>query len=166
MSKPKNNRVMCPDCGRAKMLFESERKASDFIKWNGDDIDTHGGELRPYYCPACCGWHITSKPHDAAYDHRTENLIGAYNRSVSNKRLKINGIKGIALGMHNYDLYKIADDVWNSIPQDARDSGEKKQIKLYINQYLAEHGIEENDGGNMRTKVYSKWEEYNYKIHH
>ena len=68
--------------------------------------------------------------------------------------------------MHNYDLYKIADDVWNSIPQEARDSGEKKQIKLRINQYLAEHGIEEKDGGNMRTKVYAKWEEYNYKIHH
>lgn len=165
MSKPKNNRVMCPDCGRAKMLFESESKAKNFIKWNGGDIDTHGGELRPYYCPACCGWHISSKPHVEQYDHRTETLIGAYNRSVST-RLKLKGVKGIALGMHNYYLYKIADDVWNYIPKGAKDSGNKKEIKQCISQYLAEHGIEENDGGNMRTKVYARWEEYNYNLHH
>lgn len=29
--KPKN-RVMCPDCGRSKMLFETETKANNFIK--------------------------------------------------------------------------------------------------------------------------------------
>ena len=71
---------MCPDCQKAKMLFESEKKAKNFIKWNGENIDTHGGELRPYYCPACCGWHITHKPHNEVYDHMTDNLIGAYKR--------------------------------------------------------------------------------------
>jgi hypothetical protein len=78
--KPKRNRVMCPDCGRAKMLFESEAKANNFIKWNGPDINTHGGVLRPYYCPSCCGWHISSKPYIEQYGHRTEELIGAYER--------------------------------------------------------------------------------------
>jgi ssDNA-binding Zn-finger/Zn-ribbon topoisomerase 1 len=33
--KPTRNRVMCPDCGKAKMLFESEKKAKRFIEWNG-----------------------------------------------------------------------------------------------------------------------------------
>ena len=36
--KPKN-RVMCPDCGKSKMLFETEKKAENFIKWNGDKLD-------------------------------------------------------------------------------------------------------------------------------
>jgi hypothetical protein len=80
--------------------------------------------------------------------------------------LKLKGVNGVALGMHNYDLYKIADEVWNSIPKGAKDSGNKKEIKQCISQYLAEHGIEENDGGNMRTKVYARWEEYNYNMHH
>ena len=46
--KPKN-RVMCPDCGRLKMFFESESKANNFIKFNKDDIE-NGDELRSYYC--------------------------------------------------------------------------------------------------------------------
>ena len=55
--RPKN-RVMCPDCGKQKMLFETERKAQDFLRWNSAEIP--GGEsLRPYYCKACCGWHLT-----------------------------------------------------------------------------------------------------------
>ncbi len=166
MSKPKNNRMFCPDCGRPKMLFDSERKASDFIKWNGEDIDTHGGELRPYYCPACCGWHISSKPHVEQYDHRTEELIGAYNRSMSAKSLKIKGMKKIEFVMHDYDICKVADEVWNSIPNDIKDCGEKGKIRKCISEYLTDHGIVENDGGKMRLKVYAKWEEHNYSIHH
>ena len=33
MCKPKN-RVLCPDCGREKMLFETEKKAKLFIEYN------------------------------------------------------------------------------------------------------------------------------------
>ena len=78
--KPRR-RNMCPDCGRPKMLFETERKANDFIRWNGDEIDTHGGQLRAYYCPSCCGWHISHYRYHESYGHRTENLIGAYERT-------------------------------------------------------------------------------------
>jgi len=76
---------MCPDCGRVKMLFETAIKAKIFIKWNGSDIDTHGGVLRPYYCPSCCGWHISSKPHTEFYDHTTENLLAAFERVKTKK---------------------------------------------------------------------------------
>lgn len=77
--KPKN-RVMCPDCGRLKILFESESKANNFIKFNKDNMH-HGEDLRSYYCPACCGWHIS---HQRCYNNihnRTEELINAYKRS-------------------------------------------------------------------------------------
>lgn len=86
--KPTRNRVMCPECGRSKMLFDSESKAKNFIKWNGDDIDTHGGELRPYYCPACGGYHISSKAHKVSYDHSTERLINAYKKDVETSRIR------------------------------------------------------------------------------
>ena len=61
MSKPKN-RIICPDCGKPKMVFESESKAKNFIKFNSDDIE-FGSDMRPYYCPACCGWHISHKQY-------------------------------------------------------------------------------------------------------
>lgn len=79
MCKPKN-RVMCPDSGRLKMLFESESKANNFIKWNKDNID-NGDKLRSYYCPACCGWHITHMKYHKSMDNKTDNMIEAYHRS-------------------------------------------------------------------------------------
>ena len=35
MTKPNKFRVMCPDIGRQKMLFDTEEKAKNFIKFNG-----------------------------------------------------------------------------------------------------------------------------------
>lgn len=80
--KPKN-RVMCPDCGRAKMLFKTEKEALTFIKFNGLEITDNVADLRVYYCPACCGYHITSKPYKESYDYRTDRLIKRYNNDVN-----------------------------------------------------------------------------------
>jgi hypothetical protein len=33
------HRIFCPDCGKPKMLFETERKAQDFLKWNASEIE-------------------------------------------------------------------------------------------------------------------------------
>lgn len=79
--KPKN-RVFCPDCGRPKMLFKTEKQALGFIKWNGDDIDTGGGELRPYYCSGCCGYHISSHEHNTKFDGRINRMIERYKRDI------------------------------------------------------------------------------------
>ena len=38
--KPKN-RVFCYDCGRPKLLFETEKKALNFIKFNADEINEY-----------------------------------------------------------------------------------------------------------------------------
>lgn len=61
--KPSKNRIVCPQNGRIKMLFESEKKALNFIKFNGDNIQNENGlsPCRAYYCNICFGWHITSK---------------------------------------------------------------------------------------------------------
>lgn len=58
--KPKN-RVYCPDCGRQKMKFNSEKEAEDFIKWNKTNFDDKIPS-RIYWCEACCGYHITARP--------------------------------------------------------------------------------------------------------
>jgi DNA polymerase-3 subunit delta' len=44
------------------MLFKSEKKAENFIKYNSDEIlnETGIAPVRAYYCPFCGGWHITS----------------------------------------------------------------------------------------------------------
>lgn len=72
--KPKN-RVLCPDCGKPKILFESENKANNFIKFNASEIP-HGDKLRSYYCPACCGWHVSSHQYNGV--NRTEVMIQQY----------------------------------------------------------------------------------------
>lgn len=84
MCKPKN-RIMCPDCGKQKMLFETEAKANSFIKWNKDTI-SNGDELRAYYCPACCGWHISHMKFHKNMEGRTDKLIEAYNKEKAKAR--------------------------------------------------------------------------------
>jgi hypothetical protein len=89
--KPTRNRVVCPDCGRAKMLFESKEKAQRFIDFNGKNMK-HGDRLRPYYCPACCGYHISHMEYSDEYEGRTERLINEYQKKKQWSKLKINGL--------------------------------------------------------------------------
>jgi hypothetical protein len=60
--KPTKNRVFCKDCERTKMLFETEKKAENFIKFNYEEIEATSGyrPQRSYYCLFCDGWHTTS----------------------------------------------------------------------------------------------------------
>ena len=44
--KPTKNRVYCRDCGRVKMLFETEKQADTFIRFNREEIEERAG-----YCP-------------------------------------------------------------------------------------------------------------------
>jgi hypothetical protein len=79
--KPTKNVIFCPDCQRRKMLFESEAKAMNFIKFNGEAIEELSGKapIRAYFCEACAGWHLTSK--EAKYESAspTEKVINRYN---------------------------------------------------------------------------------------
>ena len=60
--KPTKNKVFCLSIRRTKMVFEEERKALNFIKFNRDVIleETGYAPTRAYYCPFCLGWHVTS----------------------------------------------------------------------------------------------------------
>lgn len=60
--KPTRNKVFCPDCERPKMLFETEQKAKNFIRFNSEEIQAESGysPQRAYFCLFCNGWHVTS----------------------------------------------------------------------------------------------------------
>lgn len=86
--KPTKSRVMCPDCGRQKMLFESEKQAETFLKFNEDAVNPDGTrEMRVYYCPACCGYHISSHAYKGS-GRATDRLIDRYRQNMKRGSLQ------------------------------------------------------------------------------
>ena len=61
--KPTKNRMFCLDCGRVKMVFDTQKRADTFLKFNSEKIQEESGYKpeRSYFCIACSGWHLTSK---------------------------------------------------------------------------------------------------------
>ncbi|MFZ1322169.1 MAG: hypothetical protein WAT71_11495 [Ignavibacteria bacterium] len=78
--KPTKNKVYCKDCGRSKMVFESEKKANTFIMFNSEDIESESGYSpnRSYHCILCDGWHVTSRNDNLNIKSRTERVIELY----------------------------------------------------------------------------------------
>ena len=153
--KPKR-RIYCPDCGKPKMLFETERKAQDFIRWNSDDMEAHGDELRAYYCPSCCGWHVSHKKHREDYDTRTKDLIDAYRRSKMQRKGRLDYLT-TAEGEHTA---RVAKEIFDELPEDIRWSKTKGRVKTYVNEYIKRSGYAD-DGGRIRREVYLLWRNNN-----
>lgn len=88
--KPIKNRFFCKDCSRNKMLFETEKKAEAFIKFNGDEIEKETGYKpeRIYFCDYCNGWHTTSKKEYLIIKSRTEKVLDLYRVEKEKKELK------------------------------------------------------------------------------
>lgn len=81
--KPTKNRVFCHDCGRAKMLFQTEKQALNFIKFNAENILEENGKAptRVYYCEACAGWHVTSlEQFENCTRTHTQAVVARYNQ--------------------------------------------------------------------------------------
>ena len=62
-------------CLRPKMLFESEEKARNFIKFNAGEISERSRHVpvRGYYCQFCGGWHVTSADESNASDKEKQD---------------------------------------------------------------------------------------------
>ena len=151
--KPTRNRIMCPDCGRPKMLFESEKKAQGFIDWNGDDLPFGSGSLRHYYCPACCGWHISHKRYSYDYEGRTEKLIEDFHTDLSKKRRTKDERTELDYQQH-------AKRVFNDFPMEIQSQLLKSKIKEYITNYFRDTGIEDKSG-RLRGQIYQLWKQRN-----
>lgn len=74
--KPTKNKVYCKDCGRTKMLFDTEKKANNFIAFNQEEIREESGYApqRSYFCLFCGGWHITSIKEEIGKSKKEELL--------------------------------------------------------------------------------------------
>lgn len=96
--KPTRNQFYCFDCGRTKMLFESQKKAENFIRFNKAEFEEEGKKVpvRAYYCEACCGWHVTSNPN--------ENYF-ANHSSVSRPLTRIERVVEIKLKKRDYETF-------------------------------------------------------------
>ena len=81
--RPKN-RIYCRECGRSKLVFETEKKALTFIKFNADEIleETGRAPSRAYYCQCCGGYHVTSQQTYSKPYKRTEDVIRMYEKEV------------------------------------------------------------------------------------
>lgn len=143
--KPKNNRPICADCGRPKLLFETEKKANNFIKFNGQDILRDGqtiDDLRAYYCPSCCGWHITSKPYKKTYEHRTDRLIQRYRQEKANKTFV-------------WLLNATNDELIKHIIKTALNENitSKKELKTWLNTFFQNHNYTRQEECEIRHQI-------------
>lgn len=131
------------------MLFESEEKAQRFIDWNGEDLPWGGESLRPYYCPACCGWHISHKRYSYAYEGKTDKLIEAFHTDLSKKRESKDERTEL-------DIQQEAKRIFNDFPTEIKLLVEKSKIRKYITDYFRDHSIIDT-GGKLRSKLYDEW---------
>lgn len=88
--KPIKSRIYCPECGRQKILFETEKKALNFIKFNSEEIEEESGRapIRAYYCEFCGGWHVTSSTHYSESKTSANAFIKAYNQDIQITSIK------------------------------------------------------------------------------
>lgn len=161
--KPTKNLVYCHECFRTKMLFENEKKALTFIKFNGNEIKNEKGysPTRAYYCVSCCGWHVTSKELPNSYISTiSDKIIDAYNNDKINIKKKrkaceetrkklfsnlndvLNELEYIGSVYNNKDCYydcinrlKKIKDVMEDLSLISGCKGTKKKIKRYITFY-------------------------------
>ena len=72
------------------MLFETQAKADNFIKYNSEGILEENGKapVRSYYCEMCGGYHVTSNPSEEVgerlnqRDHLRIESLTAYKREI------------------------------------------------------------------------------------
>jgi len=77
---PTKNRVYCHNSGKPKMLFEDEKKANLFLKFNTEEIQSKAGHspVCSYFCIACNGWHVSSQVKPPEYKSTTEKILDDY----------------------------------------------------------------------------------------
>ncbi|MDH6344223.1 hypothetical protein M2480_003169 [Parabacteroides sp. PFB2-12] len=94
--KPTRNKIFCYGSRRHKMLFETQLKANNFIRFNGEDILEENGKapVRSYFCEMCGGYHVTSNPSTEVgerLNQRDHQLI----ETLSANRKGMNGVKDL-----------------------------------------------------------------------
>ena len=76
--KPKRA-MYCLESRKRKILFDTEKKANTFMKFNAEDIEKQSGyrPIRSYFCISCGGYHVTSKILEPGLRSRSEIAMEA-----------------------------------------------------------------------------------------
>lgn len=86
--KPTKNKIFCRNCDRYKMLFETEKKANYFIKFNQEEIQEEAGysPQRSYFCLFCGGWHVTSIKEEIGVTRREFSYLEYVEKKKNTKK--------------------------------------------------------------------------------
>ncbi len=113
--KPVKNRIFCRAVRHTKMLFETQEKAENFIRFNRDEILQSRGKApcRCYYCFFCMGWHVTSNPspeEGILLDQRDETLVKDLREKYLKRKEKVAPIPRPKLMRYAfYEQLRLAD---------------------------------------------------------
>ncbi len=111
--KPNKSVVYCNNCERRKILFDTEKSAENFMKFNNDEIKLKSGRnpKRSYYCVFCMGWHITSKEefigltkNEIYFDKYTLEKVEINTENVDRSQ-KIGGVKNELSDISEQEIY-------------------------------------------------------------
>lgn len=91
--KPTKNKIFCYGAKRTKMLFETQAKADNFIKYNSAEMleTVKKAPVRSYYCQFCMGWHVTSNPNvtvGAELDQKEKAVLETLSEHMKLKKVK------------------------------------------------------------------------------
>jgi hypothetical protein len=153
--RPSKNKRYCHDCGRKKQVFETEKKAEIFIKFNSNDIELENGYApkRSYFCVACGAWHITSKENDFHGKSFAEKVLEKYTIEKEKKEInrKLQLIEGQKKQEINNKLQLVESKINNLLKkQYGNDALKYKEILNYaFNKFRL---VKESDLGNQDRK--------------
>ena len=135
--KPTRNRVYCLDCKGTKILFATEAKANNFIRFNADEImeETGKAPIRAYYCESCAGWHVTSNSKKAYYIEK--QYKETFNWEECKKKLteSIGNLRSAYLRRNYMDCYKYIEEAYTEFEKAERaniDSSKYKENVDYL----------------------------------
>ncbi len=109
--KPTKNRIFCKACGRTKMLFETEKKAQLFMKFNNEEIASENDTVpaRAYFCELCGGWHLTHFATVPKGASRTEQMIEHLNTSKEIRKVQKKKESVIKTANTNYAISQLSE---------------------------------------------------------
>ena len=179
--KPTKNKYYCTDCGRTKMLFETEKKADNFIAFNQEKIskESEYAPQRSYFCLFCGGWHITSIKEEfgkSKNEKLLEQLLIENTTSVEPEIKSINNYvenrtkilievescikemdyneKGVFFVEQINSLNKQIEDASNSSDQNRKE--ELKELRLMLD---VTYCVRKQNGFHKANNINEKWKE-------
>lgn len=104
------------------MLFPTEKRADNFIRFNADEImeETGKAPVRSYYCELCGGWHVTSNSNQEYYIEK--QYKETFNWKESRKYLvgSIANLRSAYLSRKYLDCYKYIEEAYTEIEKAER----------------------------------------------